>query len=75
MVLTICNDGIHIVIDREDLFLSFDDFPWFRGADAATIQYFEASPAGHLRWPAMDIDLTLDSIRDPAQYPLIDRKR
>ena len=75
MVLTICNDGIRIVTDREDLFLSFDDFPWFRGADAATIQHFEVSPAGHLRWPALDIDLALDSIRDSAQYPLIDRQR
>ena len=29
--------------------------------------------AGHLRWPALDVDLTLDSIVNPEAYPLVSR--
>jgi len=29
---------------------------------------------GHLRWPELDVDLTLASIDRPGDYPLVSRK-
>jgi len=29
---------------------------------------------GHLRWPQLDVDLTLDSIENPDRYPLVSRE-
>jgi uncharacterized protein DUF2442 len=56
--------------DGRELFLPFDEFPWFRSAPVEAILHVERHRPDHLRWPDLDIDLSLDSIEDPSQYPL-----
>jgi len=55
------------------LYLPFDDFPWFENATVAQIADIERPGRGHLHWPALDVDLTLDSIEQPERYPLVSR--
>jgi hypothetical protein len=60
-------------VDDEELYLAFDEFPWFRNARITAVLHVERPHPGHLHWPELDVDLTLDSIRDPDRYPLISR--
>ncbi len=57
-----------------ELFLSFEDFPWFRDALPLAVGHVECHSDQHLYWPELDIDLSIDSIRDPRRFPLISRR-
>jgi hypothetical protein len=67
------NRGFWLLVDDEELFLSFADFPWFRNATVEQLTTVERPGAGHLYWPLLDVDLAVQSIRDPAAYPLISK--
>ena len=62
--------GVTIRVDGKTLFLDFDNFPWFRDAAASDIRHVEAPHPEHLRWPRLDVDLTIESIEHPERYPL-----
>jgi hypothetical protein len=62
--------GLWILVDGEELLLSFQDFPWFRNASIQELSRIERVTADHVRWPGLDVDLCLDSIRHPQNYPL-----
>lgn len=60
---------------RIELFLSFEDFPWFADATIAAISNVRRTPnSDHFYWPSLDADLDLDTIQHPEQYPLIFRR-
>lgn len=63
--------GLWILFQAKEYFLGYEDFPWFLNAPVQ--QVFDVVEEGpdHLRWPTLDIDLTLDSIRDPGTAPLV----
>jgi len=44
--------------------------PWFKRAPVEAILRLERPRAGHLYWPDLDIDLSVDSIKHPERYPL-----
>lgn len=69
-VTRIAADGFWIRERGRELFLDFVTFPWFRDGSTAEIRDLEAPYPGHLRWPQLDIDLTIDSIEHPERYPL-----
>ena len=56
-----------------ELFLSFDEFPWFRDASIGQITAVEETRRGHFRWPGLDVDLDIKSIENPERYPLVAR--
>jgi hypothetical protein len=59
-----------LITDGRELFLSYEDFPWFKEAPIGKIINVEQASPGHLRWPDLDIDLAIDSIEDPDKFPL-----
>lgn len=63
--------GIWILHQGKEYFLSYEVFPWFKEAPIGKVFHLVEEGAEHLRWPELDIDLSLDSIRDPGAYPLI----
>lgn len=63
--------GLWLLIGEEEFFLPFSEFPWFREASVASVLKVELLHQDHLYWPDLDIDLTVDSLRDPAAYPLV----
>ena len=69
-VTNVSSHGIWLLAADRELFLSFEDFPWFRDAPIGKILNVEQPTTGHFRWPDLDVDLSLDSIEDPAKYPL-----
>jgi hypothetical protein len=69
-VTNIEKHGFWILLDDRELFLAYADFPWFLDAPIRQILEVEQPHPGHLRWPRLDIDLTVDSIEHPERYPL-----
>lgn len=63
--------GLWLLVDERELYLPFDEFPWFRDATIGQLARIERPAAGHLRWPDLDVDLSLGSIEHPERYPLV----
>jgi hypothetical protein len=69
-VTNISKHGFWMLIGGRELFLAFEDFPWFKQATVDAILRVERPAPGHLQWSDLDIDLALDSIEHPERYPL-----
>jgi len=65
--------GLWLFIDGQERYLPFDDFPWFRQATIEQLSRVERPSPDHLYWPALDVDLSLDSIERPEAFPLVSR--
>lgn len=74
-VTNISQHGFWLLIDDRELFLPFDVFPWFKTATVEAILKVERPQPEHLFWPELDVDLTVDSIERPENYPLKARVR
>ena len=72
-VTNISRHGFWLLLDEEELLLPFEQFPWFKSATVEQIINVKQPSAGHLHWPALDIDLAVQSIRQPEAFPLIAR--
>ncbi|MFM8353966.1 MAG: DUF2442 domain-containing protein [Gammaproteobacteria bacterium] len=72
-VTNLSSDGFCVQLKEESLYLPFAKFPWFRQASSDAIVQVLWLSQNHLYWPQLDIDLAVDSIRDPEQYPLMAR--
>ena len=72
-VTNISSHGIWIYIRGKEYFLPFDEFPWFKRATISQLQNLQFIDDHHLRWPEIDVDLELDSLINPEDYPLIYR--
>ena len=68
-VTHISSHGVWLLANGRELFLSFEDFPWFQDAPVGEILNVEQLSAGHFFWPDLDIDLSESSIENPDHYP------
>eukprot|EP01032_Pedospumella_encystans_P034866 gene34866-39425_t len=71
MFMCLTQHGFSLVLDGESLRLRFADFPWFEGVSLDELRALQRPAPGHLYWPTLDVDLSLESIRDPAAFPLV----
>jgi uncharacterized protein DUF2442 len=65
--------GFWLLLGGEELFLSFEHFPWFRDATIAQIGHVERPSPDHLHWHDLDVDVAVASIKDPQKFPLMSR--
>ena len=72
-VTNVSSHGFWILTAGRELFLAFDDFPWFRDASIAQVTEVQELRPGHFRWPLLDVDLDIRSIENPERYPLVAR--
>jgi hypothetical protein len=70
-VTNISKHGFWVLLDREELLLPFAEFPWFKQATVEQICAVEWPSPQHLYWPQLDIDLSVESLRNPAAFPLL----
>lgn len=63
--------GIWLIYRGNEYFLDYESFPWFLNAPIKKIFAVAEESSEHLRWPELDIDLSLNSIKAPEAYPLI----
>ena len=74
-VTNISARGFWLLLGDREWFVPYQRFPWFRDASVAAITKVKQPISGHLHWPALDIDLAVESIEHPARYPLVSRTR
>lgn len=51
--------------------MPYDKFPWFKEANVGDIIKVELSPTGHLYWPELDNDLSVEILENPERFPLV----
>ena len=68
-VTNISAHGVWVLTHDKELFMSYDDFPWFKDQTVKTILNVEEPSTGHFYWPDLDIDLTIEIIENPGHYP------
>ncbi len=69
-VTNISSHGVWLLTCNSELFMSFDDFPWFKNQTIESIINVEEQSSGHYYWPAIDVDLTEEMIEHPERFPL-----
>lgn len=74
-VTNISRNGIWMLIEDKEMFLAFEHFPWFQDASVKKILHVEMPSENHLYWPDLDIDLDIDCISHPENYPLVSQHR
>lgn len=72
-VTQISAKGFWLSLDGAEHFVGFAEFPFFRVAPVQSLFRVRRPAEGHLRWPDLDVDLELDSILEPARYPLVSK--
>jgi len=60
-----------IHVDGRFLRLTYYDFPWFRDATLEQLAAIERPAPDRLRWPELDVDLSIESIENPKRYPQV----
>lgn len=73
-VSNISRHGIWLLLGEREMFLSYDDFPWFKDASVSAVLNVQLPQPDHLYWPDLDIDLTVESIEHPERFPLMSRR-
>ena len=70
-VLMINAQGIMICVGDQDFFLSYNRIPWMRDASIKDVLNIQMCGSDAIEWPALDIDLEIDSLRYPERYSLL----
>ena len=69
-VTNIFEHGIWLLAGGRELFLSYEDFPWFRDVSISQIVNVEEPTPEHFYWSALYVDLGLLTIEQPERFPL-----
>ena len=69
-VTNISIHGIWLLTSGKELFISYEEFPWFKDAPVGKILNVEEPTPGHFYWPDLDVDLGIESIEHPERFPL-----
>lgn len=72
-VTHVSRQGFWLLLGDEELFVPFKDFPWFAEAPIGKLTRVELPQSHHLYWPELDVDLAVESIRNPEAFPLVSR--
>ena len=72
-VLNVSRHGFWLLVQTEELFVPFEQFPWFRDASIAEISNVSLPSSYHLYWSDLDVDLDVESLRHPEKFPLISK--
>lgn len=57
-------------VKEKEYFLSYRDYPYFKGQTLNSIQNTQLLHGYHLYWPELDVDLEIDNLENPEKYPL-----
>ena len=70
-VTNVSAHGFWLFVGERELFVPFQQFPWFRDASIRAITNVQLPSPHHLYWPDLDIDLAVESIDHPEEYSLV----
>jgi hypothetical protein len=72
-VTNISTHGFWVLLGDEELPVPYAQFPWFEQATVAQLTAVQRPTENHLYWPELDIDLSVDSLRNPDAFPLVSK--
>lgn len=70
-VLMINDKGIMLSVLGNDYFVSYNRLPWMRDARISDVLNVQMSGRSAIEWPALDVDLEIESLKHPERYPLV----
>jgi hypothetical protein len=70
-VTNVSKNGFWLLLRDEELFVAFSEFPWFADPPIRQLTHVELPQPQHLYWPELDVDLDVESIRNPEAFPLV----
>ena len=70
-VTSVSSHGLWLWLGDREAFLAYDAFPWFKAAPIGDVLKVERVTPDHLYWPALDVDLHVESIDHPEKYSLV----
>ncbi len=69
-ITNISSHGIWLLSHDKEIFMSYEDFPWFKDQTVKSIINVEEQSPGHYYWPDLDVDLSEEIIENPQRFPL-----
>ena len=63
--------GLWLLVHDKEYFLPYEQYPWFRVARIADVLNVTLEHEDHLHWRALDVDLGVESLDHPEDFPLI----
>jgi hypothetical protein len=63
--------GVWLLSHGKELFMPYENFPWFKDQTVSSIINVEEQSPGHYYWPDLDVDLTDDIIEHPERFPRV----
>ena len=72
-VTHVSRHGFWLLLNNEELLMPFAEFPWFKQATIEQLSAVEWPSENHLYWPQLDVDLSVESVRNPKAFPLVSK--
>jgi hypothetical protein len=70
-VTNVSGHGLWLLVAKREMFVPFKDFPWLEDATIAELVNVKLYNGGHLHWPDLDIDLSIECVEHPKRFPLM----
>ena len=62
--------GFWLLVDDQEYFVPFEDYPVFGEATVAQIYNLQRLSPTQFRWPELDADIEFEALEHPEQFPL-----
>jgi hypothetical protein len=62
--------GFWLLVEDEEFFVPFREYPVFRSAPVEQIFDVQRLSPTQFHWPSLDADIELEALRAPEKYPL-----
>ena len=69
-VTNVSAHGLWLLSSEKEIFMSYEDFPWFKNAPIGEVLNVKEPTPGHFYWPDLDVDIGLETIENPERFPL-----
>ena len=66
--------GFWLLLGDRKVFVGYRAFPWFREFTVRELARVRRPAPNHLHWREFDIDLEVESIERPEEFPLVERR-
>lgn len=70
-VTNISPNGLWVLSNDKEYFIDYKDYPFFSNATIKQIADVEADAFGNLHWKDLDVDIELESLESPEDYPMM----
>lgn len=74
-VENITSHGLWLFVKGKEYFLDYDKYPYFENATVKELHNVKLLHGVYLYWKDLDIDLEIDNLEHPENYPLISKAK